>query len=753
MTENTDEVVNSYEISPDKQQLTHKVSCSLSGETPSRKHTQEDLLRRHYQNIQHIQGCSQASAVKQIVIPSAYSPSTVPLDQLRKISLEDLKLETHHRGSFITATTITPAYEFSETITIIQEESGNVAVLILAFHDDYRRSSRSSLPQNSTVAIKEPYVQFSEDSGYVIRVDHPSDIAVLRGDDPAVSMIMQFVAEKKEITPLEWKAAGDKAYLERKYTSAIECYTQAIDGQVKDESFLKDSLRKRAFANLTAERFENAKQDALSSCSGNPTDAKAFYTAGRAAYELRNYTESKEYFAKALELSPRDAKARKDHNRTLARIDEEELGNYDFRKMVAALSEKHVHLDHADFSKNVKVGITEHKGRGLFSTRDIEAGKIILCEKAFCLPDCYAAEDEVNDMVLYNFNNNSRTNKSAQAAVYLQLVQDLYKNQHLNSRFYDLDGGEYVRSRKEGSIVDGVPIVDAFVPFSPPFQRNLTNHRFLAEAIRLKNCFGSPRLSRHLLKRNTPLPETHLSIGIWTKAAYLNHSCLPNCTRAFIGDMMIIRALYPIPSGTELTQQYITPDASCTYRRKMFPNNWDFECSCRLCEGEKASPDVMHHKRRDLAQKIKTEVLKVPKSNKLQPAAVKQIERLTKKLEDLHEPEVYATLPRLLLVHPGICLMEAHRYAKNYVKMLKYALEVLRNFGFVDLVREEGKLVLDWETGIVNTESFNALRIAAEGFEALGDENMKVQCETAAKRIFVVLAGCDVGMEEIMRSE
>lgn len=56
----------------------------------------------------------------------------------------------------------------------------------------------------------------------MIRVDHPSDIAILRGDDPTLAMIIQFVAEKKEISPVEWKGAGDEAYLDKKYLSAIE---------------------------------------------------------------------------------------------------------------------------------------------------------------------------------------------------------------------------------------------------------------------------------------------------------------------------------------------------------------------------------------------------------------------------------------------------------------------------------------------------------------------------------------------------
>lgn len=119
----------------------------------------------------------------------------------------------------MTARTITPPYLSTEVITII-EEGGNIAKLELCFQNP--SSPDSDLPQNSTVAIKEPYYKYNGDGDYVIRVDHPSDIAVLRGDDPAVSMIMDVVSKTKTITPSEWKNAGDKAYLEKSYSSAIE---------------------------------------------------------------------------------------------------------------------------------------------------------------------------------------------------------------------------------------------------------------------------------------------------------------------------------------------------------------------------------------------------------------------------------------------------------------------------------------------------------------------------------------------------
>lgn len=139
-----------------------------------------------------------------------------------QISLEELKLETHHRGCFVTAKTITNPYHSMDIISIVEEGSGHVAKLSLGFDFESVFGLRSNLPVNSTVAIKEPYCKYNGKDDFVIRVDHPSDIAILRGDDPAVSMIMEFVAEKKAISPLQWRKAGDKAYLEKNYTSAIE---------------------------------------------------------------------------------------------------------------------------------------------------------------------------------------------------------------------------------------------------------------------------------------------------------------------------------------------------------------------------------------------------------------------------------------------------------------------------------------------------------------------------------------------------
>lgn len=237
-------------------------------------------------------------------------------------------------------------------------------------------------------------------------------------------------------------------------------YTQAIDtSSLENPAFYRDAHRKRAFANLRAKFFTAAKDDALASCSEDAIDEKAYYCAGRATYDLGDYTKSQEYFENALKLNPKDSKYKKELNQVKSRIREQEEGIFDFHSMVTSVTEQNIHLDHADWRKSTIIKSTATHGRGLFAARDIKAGELVLCEKSLCLPNRYDGE-EGSDFTMYNLNTTSRTQRPAQAALLLQLVQKLYNNPHLNKSFFDLDGGSYLRSGKEGDLVDGVPIVD-----------------------------------------------------------------------------------------------------------------------------------------------------------------------------------------------------------------------------------------------------------------------------------------------------
>ena len=237
-------------------------------------------------------------------------------------------------------------------------------------------------------------------------------------------------------------------------------YTQALDTAPKgDQTFIRDLYRKRAYANLIAKHFNAALEDVLASCSGDSSDGKAYYCAARACYELALFEESKAYFARALESNPKDLRSRKGYNLAITRIGEKESGKYDLSTMVGSVKSNRVHLDCADFIKNTSVGTTPTHGRGLFTSEFIPAGGLVLVEKALCLPNLYEG-DQASDTVLYNFNTNTRTKRSAQPELFLQLAHKLYNNQNLTAGFFDLDSGNYLRSGEEGELIDGVPVID-----------------------------------------------------------------------------------------------------------------------------------------------------------------------------------------------------------------------------------------------------------------------------------------------------
>lgn len=225
----------------------------------------------------------------------------------------------------------------------------------------------------------------------------------------------------------------------------------------------------------------------------------------------------------------------------------------------------------------------------------------------------------------------------------------------------------------------------------------------------------------------------------------MNHSCVPNCARSFMGDMMIIRAVRDIEIDEELTHQYIAPDAVYATRQDKFTQNWNFVCSCKLCAMEMLSPDASHKARMEVVQKLKSQILGV-KQGKVNQATIRTVERLTRKLEDLHEESLYGNLPRLLLVHPSIWLTEAYRSSRNSVKTILWSCEILRNFGFVEPVKD-GRLMLKG-SGITNSETLNALRYMGQAYRELGMSELAEMCENEARLRYLVLTGTEIGGEE-----
>ncbi|KAK0656918.1 hypothetical protein B0T16DRAFT_318850 [Cercophora newfieldiana] len=676
------------------------------GSLPMKRLSKEQLVKTHMAYLQKHQISEDApKQVKQLKAAEAYPPSTKSIHDVEIIPLTQLRVETHHRGQGIIVKAASPPYVGGAgAVSIVEDEFGNADKL--AIYSQAETSILSGVPEGCVVAVKEPYYRFNGNDGdYMICVDHPSDVILLRFTDPIIPESLRLGPVLK--TAEDWKKAGDTAFLEKDFPTAVFCYSEAIE-QAEDDAVKAPLYTKRAGTNLLLGRYDGAMADSLASRTGAPSDWKAYYNAGRAAYGLCEYKTSHEYLGKALELNANASGVRKEYDRCLARLKEEEEGDYDFRAMHEMLSPQNVHLDRGSFLRRTFIADSEHHGRGLFAAEDIKAGELVFVEKAAFMPNQY-------------------TPARASAALYAMMVRQLCDNPSLGNSVLKMYPGEYERSGLEGTIVDGVPVLDVF----------------LVEGIRTKNCFSLPLSTLDDSKLSTP--EGRLAKGVWIHAACMNHSCVPNTMRSFLGDIIISRATKDIAKGEELFQTYIPVKPLPGARNEGF-KSWGFDCDCPLCTIERTSSDSLSAKRREAFAQVEKACNKRDSSKGIMPdVTIRNIERLQKQLEDLHEPEVYDGMPRLTLIYPCAWLVEAFRGRKNWPKALKYGVRVLRNFGF-DVPLEEGA---EWEpreiwgskNSLMTNHTVAALRRLGQAYDMTGKKEMAAKCREAATIGYTMVTG------------
>jgi hypothetical protein len=147
-----------------------------------------------------------------------YRPCHLPLVQLEKIFLKDLRFETHHRGSFLLLRVFCQPFRKSAVMAAIEDETSDVDRLAL-YHTKQTLRAFEVLPEGTVVSVKEPFYHMEEDGRYALRVDHPSDMVVLNHRDKLYPEQWQNCEETQMMTR-DWKLEGDKAINRDEYLEA-----------------------------------------------------------------------------------------------------------------------------------------------------------------------------------------------------------------------------------------------------------------------------------------------------------------------------------------------------------------------------------------------------------------------------------------------------------------------------------------------------------------------------------------------------
>jgi hypothetical protein len=137
--------------------------------------------------------------------------------------INDLLLETHHRGSYLMLRSITPPDRMNAIMAIVQDENED-AIMLQLYHqeEENERPAKEILAEGLVLIVKEPYLKLMSDGDYGIRVDHLSDIIHLPKYDERVPNCWRPRSAEHNASASAWKTTGNEHFKESKYHAAIE---------------------------------------------------------------------------------------------------------------------------------------------------------------------------------------------------------------------------------------------------------------------------------------------------------------------------------------------------------------------------------------------------------------------------------------------------------------------------------------------------------------------------------------------------
>jgi hypothetical protein len=462
-------------------------------------------------------------------------------------------------------------------------------------------------------------------------------------------------------------------------------------------------------------------------------NSKAFHRSGLAAYRLRKFKLAKEEFKKVAECVPHDGGTIKELIRTEHRLREQETGTYKFDEMIKCAQSKEQRLDHADYSRKVVSRTSTTGGNGLFALEPIKAGELVLCEKAYAVAFNDEADTELTVVINMNRNTMSMGTHSTRL---VSTIHKLLHNPEQAKTFSQLYDGGY-SPKSSPALVDGVVPIDTFQ---------------VQAALEL-NGFGCPSTAS-ALEGDEGTNGAGISTGFWITASFINHDCIGNAQRSFIGDMMIIRATKDIAKDEQILMRYKNETDDYDEFQKTLQISWGFRCTCRLCVAESKTSGQQRKHRVGLLHKANEFLDDNPLNGTTVPPAkplVSAAEKLWKRLNQSYDSTLFPPrLPRLGLHDLSHWLCMAHLLSRSDKLIIRdWATRCLNAQGIVTSV-VEGEVVIDRKLARPDITGVHAATYLASTYE---EKDVKKGFEELAMELYLIGYGSMFGYNSTSRVE
>lgn len=176
-------------------------------------------------------------------IAPPYLPSVASFKELEKVLLEDLQLETHHRGLYVLLRAVTPPVRMTGIMVVMEDERDDVVMLQLYQQEDEKdRPARDVVGEKGVCIVKEPYFKLMANGDYGLRIDHVSDLIWLSETDGRVPLQWRPRISQLDKTADEWKCEGNAAMKAEEFFDAVKKQVSMLCNHVTLLTIYPDTL-------------------------------------------------------------------------------------------------------------------------------------------------------------------------------------------------------------------------------------------------------------------------------------------------------------------------------------------------------------------------------------------------------------------------------------------------------------------------------------------------------------------------------
>jgi len=518
------------------------------------------------------------------------------LEGMRSIRLVELKVGKRYHGRVLYATICADTFFLSLIQTLVEDDEGHAARVMI---DDASLDGSASwakvqrrYAKGAKVAIKAPFLSDLPDESIALYVNTEEDLIVLSDNTP--NIVEADPWEGMDAAAL--RTEGNRLFTKQDWPGAIDLYTKCLqkavesskrktnpknkkkghlenggvnNGKVAAETVML-AYSNRAAAWMKLSHYERALMDAREALLLDPQHLKSIYRKGLALHHMQQFELASEAFALALEYSP-EKEIKVAHQKSKLCDMQSRWGSYELHKYLLGGYDGPMPMEFSDFVGPVEIKLMEGKGkRGLFVTRDVEVGELLLVSNALAV-----VHTEGRKMV----TPSGRSNPSLRDELVFKLSNLVLKSSKWLQQICSLADCDCHGNGK-------VPTLELFKPNSKWSSSKEDVPLARIKGVVVQNAMDeSGSCARALVAGRQPPASQFL--GVWPLPSFINHSCASNSYRLHVGDTLFLHASRPIEAGEEVTLAYVNTLLPKQMRHELLDKDcWEFKCNCSRCELE-----------------------------------------------------------------------------------------------------------------------------------------------------------------------